>query len=234
MERMGSRDCDGAGMSRGVLRWGAVGGVLLCLCAAVAAVGQAESQSHTQAQSQSPSLVSTSEDATAQSARAEGLIAARCGVCHSTDLITQQRLPRAKWEATVAKMRHWGAELSDEEAAALVAYVSGRYDPSAPATLPTALAAPTQSHAAVPAAADRPTGVPRRGAKLFATTCQACHGDKAVGGAGPKLSGNPILRDGDRFWDTVLHGRGGMPAWSALLKPQEIADIHAWLQSLSE
>ncbi len=219
-------------MSRGALRWGAVGGVLLCLCTAVVAVGQAESQS--QSQGQSPSLVPTSEEASALSARAEGLIAARCGVCHSTDLITQQRLPRAKWEATVAKMRHWGAELSDEDAAALVEYVSGRYNPSAPATLPTALSAPTQAPAAVPAAADRPTGVSRRGAKLFATTCQACHGDKAVGGAGPKLSGNPILREGDRFWDTVLHGRGGMPAWSALLKPQDIADIHAWLQSLSE
>lgn len=217
-------------MIRGVLRWGAVGGLLLCLCAAVVSVGQAESQS----QSHSPSLVPTSEEASALSARAEGLIAARCGVCHSTDLITQQRLPRAKWEATVAKMRHWGAELSDEDAAALVEYVSGRYDPSAPATLAPALSAPTQAPAAVPAAADRPTGVPRRGAKLFATTCQACHGDKAVGGAGPKLSGNPILREGDRFWDTVLHGRGGMPAWSALLKPQDIADIHAWLQSLSE
>ncbi|HLZ34775.1 MAG TPA: hypothetical protein VKP13_12205, partial [Nitrospira sp.] len=40
--------------------------------------------------------------------RAEGLIIARCSVCHSADLIEQQRLSRARWQATVEKMQHWG------------------------------------------------------------------------------------------------------------------------------
>ena len=38
--------------------------------------------------------------------RAEGLIIARCSVCHSPDLVAQQRLPRTRWEATVEKMKH--------------------------------------------------------------------------------------------------------------------------------
>ncbi|HSE58712.1 MAG TPA: cytochrome c, partial [Nitrospiraceae bacterium] len=75
-------------------------------------------------------------------------------------------------------------------------------------------------------------GNAKRGAGLFAVNCQACHGAKAVGGAGPKLAGNPILGEDERFWDTVVHGRGAMPAWGTALKPQEIADIQAWLSAL--
>lgn len=68
--------------------------------------------------------------------RAEGLILARCSVCHSADLIAQQRLPRARWDTTVEKMRHWGAELSNDEADLLVRYLSARYHPGAPDRLP--------------------------------------------------------------------------------------------------
>jgi cytochrome c oxidase cbb3-type subunit 3 len=50
-----------------------------------------------------------------------------------------------------------------------------------------------------------------------------------MGGMGPKLARNPILKHEDLFWDTVLHGRGPMPAWGSALSPQDIADIHAWL-----
>ena len=44
--------------------------------------------------------------------RAEGLIIARCSVCHSPDLIAQQRLSRDRWRVTVEKMQHWGAQIS--------------------------------------------------------------------------------------------------------------------------
>lgn len=161
----------------------------------------------------------------------QGLVLARCAVCHSTDLIEQQRLPHDKWQAIVDKMRHWGAQLTDEEGAEVVAYLSVRYSPTVPRSNPAESVA---AAAAAPAVSDRPHGLPRRGATLFATKCQACHGPKAAGGAGPKLSGNPILREDDRFWETVTRGRGGMPPWGAVLKPQDIADIHAWLQLLAE
>ena len=85
-------------------------------------------------------LTAAQEDMGAVSAalapRAEGLILARCSVCHSADLITQQRLSQARWEATVEKMRHWGAEISNEEAGLLVRYLSARYHPGAPEHLP--------------------------------------------------------------------------------------------------
>jgi hypothetical protein len=36
------------------------------------------------------------------------LLIARCAVCHSTDLIVQQRLTRTQWIATLNKMARWG------------------------------------------------------------------------------------------------------------------------------
>ncbi len=68
--------------------------------------------------------------------RGEALVMARCSVCHSADLITQQRLPAERWEATVQKMIHWGAELSSDEAQLLQRYLSARYHPGAPDHLP--------------------------------------------------------------------------------------------------
>lgn len=162
--------------------------------------------------------------------RAEGLIVARRSVCHSPDLIAQQRLLRDGWMATVEKMRHWGAEISADEADLLIRYLSARYHPGAPDRLPPldhelGKAQPLRPQ---PAAEGPIVGVPARGA-IFAHSCQACHGTGATGGIGPKLAKNPILRQEDLFWETVLHGRGPMPAWESMLSHQDLADIHAWL-----
>ena len=165
--------------------------------------------------------------------RAEVLIIARCSVCHSADLVAQQRLPRARWEATVEKMKHWGAEISKDEADVLVRYLSARYHPGAPDHLP-----PLESEVRMAepftqdSVAEGPvTGVAARGAGLFEHNCQPCHGSGATGGMGPKLAKNPILKHEDLFWETVLHGRGPMPAWGSVLSHQEIADVHAWLST---
>ncbi len=170
------------------------------------------------------------EPATAR--KAATLVLARCAVCHTTDLIAQQRLPQDRWTVTVEKMVHWGAELSPEEAAVVVQYLTARNHPGAPDQLPSIEAelATMEPARAQSAASDGPlTGVAARGAGLFAHNCQACHGEGAVGGAGPKLVRNSILKNEGAFWETVLHGRGPMPAWGAVLSRQEIADIHAWL-----
>lgn len=165
--------------------------------------------------------------------RAEGLILARCSVCHSMDLITQQRLPSGRWEATVQKMKHWGAEISADEADLLVRYLSARYHPSAPEHLP-----PLNSElekmeplSQKPVAEGPVTGVATRGAGIYEHNCQACHGAGGVGGIGPRLAKNQILTHDDLFWETVLHGRGPMPAWGSVLSHQDIADIHAWLMT---
>ena len=169
----------------------------------------------------------------ALSLRAEGLILARCSVCHSADLITQQRLPSERWEATVEKMKHWGADISQEEAGLLTRYLSARYHPDAPDPLPQLEheAGRAEPLAQEPASTEPLVGVAKRGAGIFEHNCQACHGQGGIGGVGPKLSKNPILSHEDVFWDTVLHGRGPMPAWGSILSGQDIADIHAWLLS---
>lgn len=166
-------------------------------------------------------------------ARAEGLVLARCGICHSTDLITQQRLDRSRWQATVGKMVHWGAELSEEEAGLLVEFLAARFHPTASGLVPLSdigAAEPLQTEH--PSAQERPSGVALQGAALFATNCQGCHGAGAGGGFGPKLAGNPILHAETSFWETVLYGRGPMPAWEHTLSRQDIADIQAWLKTL--
>ncbi len=165
--------------------------------------------------------------------RAEGLIIARCAVCHSQDLIFQQRLPKNRWEATVEKMKHWGAQILPEEADLLVRYLTARYHSGAPDHVP-----PIESELrhAEPLKQEPPStgpvvGQAARGAGIFEQNCQACHGVRGSGGMGPKLAKNPILKHEDLFWETVLYGRGPMPAWGSFLSRQDIADIHAWLMT---
>jgi cytochrome c oxidase cbb3-type subunit 3 len=165
--------------------------------------------------------------------RAEGLLLSRCAVCHSTDMVTQQRLDRVKWDATVKKMMHWGADLSKEEAVLLTDYLSARYHPDVPDQEPVRPGETAEPlHAPEVSAAGRPAGEAGRGEVVYEHNCQACHGSGATGGVGPRLSGNPILGDEDRFWETVLHGRGAMPAWESALGAQDIADVRAWLQTI--
>ena len=163
--------------------------------------------------------------------RAEGLILARCSLCHSVDLIAQQRLSGGRWQATVEKMKHWGAEISAEDADLLVRYLSARYHPNAPERLPppNREMEKTEPLSQTPLAEGSISGVAARGAGVYEHNCQTCHGAEGVGGIGPKLAKNQILKHEDLFLETVLHGRGQMPAWGSMLSHQDIADIHAWL-----
>ena len=79
----------------------------------------------------SRSATAVAQDAQTDHAAAQ-LVAERCGICHSTDLVTQQRLDRSRWTATVDKMIHWGAPLSPEERNALVNYLAVNYHPNKP------------------------------------------------------------------------------------------------------
>ena len=212
MEWVGPRDRDGAGMM--MLSRMLIGVIVLGVAGGAAMTGAQE------------------EDVVAALApRAETLILARCSVCHTPDLVAQQRLPKDRWEATVQKMRHWGAEITEEEAGLLVRFLSARYHPGAPDQLPPLDSELRKAEPLTqePAAAGPLVGVAVRGAGIFEHNCQACHGAGATGGFGPKLAKNPILKHEDLFWETVLHGRGPMPAWGAALSHQDIADIHAWL-----
>ncbi len=167
--------------------------------------------------------------------RADALILARCSVCHAPDLIYQQRLSHERWTATVEKMVQWGAEASNDEAATLVQYLAARYHQDAPEQIPPLDSELEKSESLTqePAVDGPLTGVAARGSAIYAHNCQACHGESAAGGMGPKLVRNTILKNEGAFWDTVLHGRGPMPAWDGALSDQDIADVHAWLLTLS-
>jgi cytochrome c oxidase cbb3-type subunit III len=164
------------------------------------------------------------------------LLTARCAVCHSTDLIVQQRLTPTQWIKTLSKMERWGAQISSAEQTQLANYLAARYHPGASGLLEQtpqdSLEAPITEPAIHPGMPEHPEGRPDHGQRLFGQNCVPCHGLAAAGGMGPKLAKNPILTDERRFWGTVRHGRGAMPAWNAMLNAQEIADIQAWLKTL--
>jgi len=52
-----------------------------------------------------------------------------CAICHSLDYITtQQRFPKAKWQAEVAKMiKVYGAPINEENAGVIVEYITTAY-----------------------------------------------------------------------------------------------------------
>lgn len=77
-----------------------------------------------------------------------------------------------------------------------------------------------------------PTGDHTRGEELYNASCVVCHGQRATGGIGPRLAGNPILSNDKAFWTTVLEGRHVMPPLKGALTEQQIADIQAWLKTL--
>ena len=57
---------------------------------------------------------------------------ARCTICHTAQLITQQRLTRAQWEKTVHKMMGWGAPFDEAGAQKLVTYLASSFPPDKP------------------------------------------------------------------------------------------------------
>ena len=130
-------------------------------------------------------------------------------------------------------MIQWGAELTNDEADLLIRYLSARYHPGAPDRLPPFAHEldKTEPFTQVPVESGPLVGLASRGAGIFAHNCQACHGAGAMGGMGPRLAKNPILKHEDLFWETVLHGRGPMPGWGSVLSQQDIADVHAWLST---
>jgi cytochrome c5 len=59
----------------------------------------------------------------------EGLLEDRCTECHALERTTSASKSRDQWDQTVTRMIGHGAELSDEEQAALVDYLVENYGP---------------------------------------------------------------------------------------------------------
>jgi cytochrome c5 len=94
---------------------------LLASSVAVACAGGGEPAEPTPAETLAPSP--------APSVSGPELLQDRCTQCHSLDRVTAASKTQAEWEATVARMRDKGAELTDEEAQILTEYLAETYGP---------------------------------------------------------------------------------------------------------
>lgn len=73
---------------------------------------------------------------------AAALLRTRCGVCHTADYVTQQRLTAAQWDKTLAKMEKWGATLSAEERGQFAALLSTTWRADLPERAPMVVPPP--------------------------------------------------------------------------------------------
>jgi mono/diheme cytochrome c family protein len=70
--------------------------------------------------------LAASHDSTAP-AEGEAVYQSACRVCHSDDLVEQQRLSEAGWGRTVDKMVQWGARVDSDRRASLLKYLASRF-----------------------------------------------------------------------------------------------------------
>lgn len=161
--------------------------------------------------------------------RAVILLHSRCAMCHSADLITQQRLDRAAWTREVDKMIRWGSPIDDQDRKLLIDHLARAYGPQAADT-----DARNEPHARADSdpVMPLPPGNVGNGKALYRAHCMDCHGRDGAGADGPPLAANPILTMDSVFLEAVRSGRGAMPPWAEALSLQHIADIRAWLRTL--
>ncbi len=76
------------------------------------------------------------------------------------------------------------------------------------------------------------TGDVGSGADLFAQSCTGCHGADGTGsGFAPSLYERVPLRDDRSLLQTLLQGKGNMPAWGDSFDDQQLADLRALLRA---
>jgi mono/diheme cytochrome c family protein len=168
---------------------------------------------------------------------AAGKVAFRdnCLMCHAEEMTARLRLTEKQWAAEVDKMILWGAPVPPELKAPLLDYLISAF--SNPATAP--VAPPERMTFRDALATVRPesppgsgTGDAARGASLYTANCATCHGPAATGGdLGIALVEKPVLFRPAEYTEVVRKGRRRMPGFAAALKPEQEADILAWLRT---
>ncbi len=76
------------------------------------------------------------------------------------------------------------------------------------------------------------TGDRMPGETLYNASCIVCHGAGGEGGVGPRLAGNPGLKNDQQFRKILAEGRHMMPPLRDTLTEQQIRDIRTWLETL--
>jgi mono/diheme cytochrome c family protein len=69
----------------------------------------------------------------------------------------------------------------------------------------------------------------KKGAELYETNCQTCHGPRLANPEWAVDLRKFPRQDHARFVDTVTHGIRNMPPWSDVLKPDEIEALWAYV-----
>jgi len=164
-----------------------------------------------------------------QRAQARNLVEQSCLMCHSIDMLEQQRLTPAQWAASVKKMQGWGAPLEPGEPELLAAYLSSRFHLDAGPWEPPAAEPPD-----IAATPDGPWagGDARRGEAVYRGSCASCHGLDARGAAvGTNLVDRPVLYRAGDFDALVKKGRGRMPETPGI-RQADIAALLAYLRTL--
>jgi mono/diheme cytochrome c family protein len=96
--------------------------------------------------------------------------------------------------------------------------------------------------ATIAVAQDQPGGgpsrveIPKEGRQVYEQICQACHMADAKGGGGagaviPALAGNANLADPNFMINILLKGRGGMPWFTDILTPAQMAAVITYVRS---
>lgn len=157
----------------------------------------------------------------------------QCVMCHSAEMLAQQRLVRAQWDKTTAKMASWGPELEEGGPEELAAYFAG---PRSPANAPLASETMTKADLLARLAPEgKPdAGDPVEGATVFAKDCATCHGADARGKIAPSLIGRPILARPSDWTQVIKVGRRKMPGYEDRLSPKQVADMLAWVRKISK
>jgi mono/diheme cytochrome c family protein len=115
----------------------------------------------------------------------------------------------------------FGGPLTDEDVKDVVAFIRA-WEPTAPEIEPAVFE---------PDAA--------RGALLFSSTCELCHGPNGTGGDDAPAINDPTrlasLED-DWYRDVIKNGRPakGMPTWGTVLSPEQVEDLVALIDAWRE
>jgi len=131
-------------------------------------------------------------------------------------------------------MPTWGPVLGNEKVAQVASFVISLYDPNqkAPAA-PVATSTKKIDLTSVIGNADH-IG---KGRELFKTNCVSCHGPEAKGLVGPNLTDATWIHGGkpEDIQKTITTGVAakGMPTWGPILGDEKVADLTAFVYSLS-
>jgi len=96
-----------------------------------------------------------------------------------------------------------------------------------------AAAAETTARETPPSREDAPSpALAQEGAELFGQICSHCHGIHMVNPGNSSFDLRKFPHDQrDRFFNSVTHGKGNMPPWGDILKPEEIEAIWAYVRT---